>query len=571
MKKVMSYLFADERKITQRILPAVLASLSFVVTFLLTAPLETFFANTMFFDYTVAEMLLPVLLSAGAGHVALFGFCMLLRGRVYNWCISLLTGLSVAGYVQTLFLNSSVGLLDGTEVHWEHMTTQGVLGLMLWIVIIAAVFVLCAVKIDWWRFGVIFLSVLICSMQVTNTLAVVLTSEIDQKSQIEYTRDGELVLSQKDNIIVLSVDSFDLKYADEVYSSNPEYYDEFEGFTWYRNTTPHYSRTFPSLAYIFTGEDYSYDVPYDEYMTKAWEDSTLFEDLSDAGYVSRVYAHGKYVNTDLEYMAKNCENVREVGRNVYSVELEKQMLRLSMYKTMPVLLKPFFETDTAQLNTAYALEGNIALSPNDARFYSRLTGTGLSLDENLGSKGAFTYYHLQGCHAPFSFDENCMPADHDDLDIGKAARGTLTNINEYLRQMKELGIYDSSTIIVTTDHGYTGVAQELERERAVALFYKPAGATGEMVINNDAPQQLSSIMATVLYTAGAQNDDFGTPIPLVEDDAQVTRYFHMSGASADGKVREENLITYEVTGDATDFGNWKKLDTKSIEYPFLND
>lgn len=567
LKWVGKFLFADDRKLSKRILIAALACFAFVLTFMLVGPIEIFFANTLFFEYTVAETMLPVLLTGLAAFLALFGISFALRGRVFNWYVSLLTGLSVASYIQVLFLNSSVGLLDGTEVLWNEMTIEAVLGLALWAFVVFVVFTLANFSKKIWRSAVTFLCILICVMQLTNMMAVIFTSEIDDKSVITVTRDGDQTFSDENNVIVLVADTFDIKFTKEVMENDPQYFDEFDGFTWYKNTTAHYSRTYPSVAYLFTGEECNYDTEYEVYMENAWKDNHFLEDIKDAGYTSRIYAHQKYVNTDSEYMAEYTDNYKEVERNVYSLELEKQMINLSLYRNAPVALKPFFETDTSEINSAFELVGGVGISTNDANFYKRLKSDGITVDSDLGEKGTFTYYHFKGCHTPYNFDENCQLTDKA-VTSKEATRGVLTNISEFLRQLKEQGIYDSSTIIITGDHSTSGRLHELDTERVLTLFYKPAGATGELKEDNS-PQQLVNVRATVLKAMGADYLAYGTPIDEVKEGDDVVRYFHMSAASDDLSMREGYLITYEIKGDANDFSNWKKVDKKPIEYPFL--
>lgn len=53
--------------------------------------------------------------------------------------------------------------------------------------------------------------------------------------------------------------------------------------------------------------------------------------------------------------------------------------------------------------------------------------------------------------------------------------GDLNMITEYIGQLKKLGIYDDTTIIITADHGITGTLEELDYERMPSLFIKPAG------------------------------------------------------------------------------------------------
>ncbi len=567
LKKLKTFLFADSRKLKSRALISLGACLTFVMTYFLAPVIEIFVANTMFFDYTVAQVMLTVGISAVIVFAVLFGLSFLLRGRLLNWYLSLLVGLSVGAYVQSIFMNSSVGVLDGTEVLWKDLATEALIGLAVWGVILFIFFALEQFSKKIWTYAVGFICVLLCVMQLASSVGVFFISEIDEKTTIAATREGEFDLSDKHNVIVLAIDSFDIDFAEEVMANDPQYFDEFDGFTWYKNTTPHYSRTFPSVAYLFTGEDTFYKSEYDDAMAKAWENNNFLEDMKDAGYAVRIYAYQKYVNPDGEYMLDYCDNYLEIEPEINYPKLEKELMKLSLYRTAPVALKPFFETDTAEANSAYTLKNNQALSLTDVYFYNRLTKEKLNTDNESGEKGTFSYYLFRGCHAPYVFDENCVKTD-EKVGVEEATRGALTNVSEYLKQLKELGIYDSSTIIITSDHGRSGKFTELDDSRVVSMFYKPRGAKGEMK-EDMSPQQLVNVRPTVLKEMGIDYKAYGTPFDEVSEDADVTRYAYISGASEDGSIREENLLTYEIKGDANDFKNWTLIDKSPIEYPFL--
>ncbi len=565
--KLKTFLFADSRKLKSRALISFGAVFTFVMTYFLAPIIEIFVANTMFFDYTISQVMLPVGISALVVFIVLFGLSLIMKGRLLDWYLSLLVGLSLGAYIQSIFMNSSVGILDGTEVLWKDLAVEAVIGLAVWGIILFLLFALQQFSKKIWTYTTAFLCVLLSVMQLASSVGVFFISEIDEKSTISATRVGEFDLSDKHNVIVLAIDSFDITFAEEVMENNPEYFDEFDGFTWYKNTTPHYSRTFPSVAYLFTGENSFYNAEYDEAMATAWENNNFLKDMKDAGYAVRIYAYQKYVNPDGEYMLEYCDNYQNIQPEIDYLKLEKEMLTLSLYRTAPTSLKPFFETDTTQANSAYSFTNNQALSLTDVYFYNRLTSQKLNTNNETGEKGTFSYYLFRGCHAPYVFDENCEKTD-EKVTVKEATRGALTNVNEYLRQLKELGIYDSSTIIVTSDHGRSGTITELDAPRVVSMFYKPAGAKGEMK-ESLSPQQLLNVRPTVLKEMGLDYADYGTPFDEVLEDADVTRYMYMSGASEDGSVREENLLTYEIKGDANNFENWKIIDKFPIEYPFL--
>ncbi|MBE6794273.1 MAG: hypothetical protein E7532_04945 [Ruminococcaceae bacterium] len=567
LSKLKNYFWADGRKLKTRALLSLGACLAFVLTYFIAPVIEIFVGNTKFFDYTLGDMLPTVFIFALIVFAVLFGLSFLLRGRILNGYISLLVGLSLGAYIQSVFMNSSVGVLDGTEVLWVDLATEAVIGLCVWGVILIALFAISNLSKKIWTYAVGFLCVLLSVMQLVSGVSIFFISEIDEKSNIQATRVGEFDLSDKHNVIVLAVDSFDVDFAEEVMENSPEYFSEFDGFTWYKNTTPHYSRTFPSVAYLFTGENTFFTNDYDTAMEKAWENNNFIDDMKNGGYAVRIYAHQKYVNPDSEYLLENVDNYKEITPVVDYVKMEKEMLILSLYRNMPVALKPFFETDTTQANSAYSLTNNERISLTDYAFYQRLQTEKLNKDNENGEKGTFSYYLFKGCHAPYVFDEYCKKTS-EKVTVKEATRGALTNVSEYLKQLKELGIYDSSTIIVTADHGRSGTLTELDDSRVVSLFYKPRGAKGE-IKESMSPQQLSNLRPTVLKEMGLEYKSYGTPFDEVAEDADITRYVYASGASDDLKIREENLITYEIKGDANDFKNWKIIDKFPIEYPFL--
>jgi len=568
LKKLKNYLFSDDRKLGARILLGAFASFTFVLNFMIYGPVEIYLGNSRHFVYSLGEVLLPVLLTGLGAFLLIFGLSCLLKGRAYNWYVTLLCGLSFASYLQVMFMNSSVVLLDGTKVMWEHFALSAIIGLCVWVGVLLVLFALLNFAKKIWKGALTFICVLVCFVQIISIVSGAFMTTLDRKSPIMATNEGELDFSDKHNVVVISIDSFDIRYAKEVMNNSPEYFEEFDGFTWYKNTISHNFRTYPNLAVVFTGEECLYDKPYDEYMSEAWEDNKFLEDIKDAGYDSRLYIKSNYINPDVEYLSKYASNYIKVERDVDNIKLEKNMIGLSMYRSLPVALKPFFETDTNKLNNALDAEDYNLVTTKDRDYYSRLRNEGINVSENVGEKGTFTYFHFDGCHTPYDMDANCMPSKTE-LKVEDATRGALTNVNELLRQMKEEGIYDSSDIIITTDHALAGKRRELTRERVVALFYKPAGAKGELIEDNS-PQQLWNIRPTVLKAMGVKNyADYGTPIDEVAQDADIKRYFYMSAANEDGSIREYELVTYEVVGDANDFSNWKLIDRRSIEHPFL--
>lgn len=61
--------------------------------------------------------------------------------------------------------------------------------------------------------------------------------------------------------------------------------------------------------------------------------------------------------------------------------------------------------------------------------------------------------HLFGVHTPYTMNENCEPVEENSVDREAQLSGIYKIISEYIAQMKEMGCYDNSTIIIKADYG----------------------------------------------------------------------------------------------------------------------
>ena len=177
---------------------------------------------------------------------------------------------------------------------------------------------------------------------------------------------------------------------------------------------------------------------------------------------------------------------------------------------------------------------------------------------------------MKGSHEPFFMDENGN-FNYNSTAVKQTA-GNLRMILDYIKLLKEKDLYDDTTIIITADHGLTGTITKLDGPRSISLLVKYPGVNdGKPLTYNSAPVNHDNIRATVLKQLGLDYSDYGPAIDDVAEDAEVTRYFYMSGADGNpGLHRDTNLITYKIEGDINDFNNWSIVEKKPIEYPFYD-
>jgi hypothetical protein len=201
---------------------------------------------------------------------------------------------------------------------------------------------------------------------------------------------------------------------------------------------------------------------------------------------------------------------------------------------MPWVLKPGFRFYTDDVNNAVVGSsqgfGDSPYTSDDPAFYDRLTQDGLSIDDE--GAGSYRFIHLMGAHYPYMMDENAERLEVEGTREDQC-RGALRIVEEYARQLKELGVYDQTTIIVTADHGQWYLTpDDIGEPTTPVLLVKPAGQSSRAALQvSDTPTGHLDIPGTILLEAGGDPDAYGRTVfdvPLPDR----TRYYWAT--SSDG-------------------------------------
>lgn len=588
-KEKLQFLWRDKRRFSARLLTALCAAFAFAFTFFIFGPFDIYCNNMQFFVFGVKYMVWPVVLVGLAVFAGLTGLLCLLKGKIFNYAVSLVFSLTAAGYIQGNLLNADHGTLDGTPVVWSDFKASALLGLLFWAVVILVPIVIQYFSRKAWKVVVRLVSLMIVGAQTVALVVVVATTCFTNVSDNGYfKKDTIYEVSPENNVIVFVFDRFDKRYADAQFEKDPKLEDMFKGFTFYENFTGSYSRTFPSLTYLLTGLRHKYDIPSDDYFKEAWGGQNIVRDIKDAGYETKLY-------TDVKYVVGNTENVKDLASNVAPPthaanprKILSALHGLSAYRYMPECLKLYYHMDTSDISYSYIYgdDGtNDIYDLNDEFFYGELREKGVSLKS--GSKGSFIFYHLRCSHGPYTMDEDghhcSYMQDRDDARF-RQERGDLNMLKMYLELLKEQGVYDKSTIIVTADHGETGRITDLKEEkhtRFPALFIKPANAKDEQMRRSGKQVCQDNLRASILSYFGLDYKKYLSPCPEysyprtieeIGEDEDMVRYFWMSASAAKnlGK-RDKKLVTYEIRGDANDLDNYTEISRETIEVPYYKD
>lgn len=570
-------------------------AISFIVTafvmfsFLIVAPYEMIAGNESSLTYALADVWQIFVVPAVVCTLVVALVVSLLRGSVFNVVVTLLFGFGLASYVQTMLLNGTLPSADGATVDWTRYRVQAVVTFVVWVVIVIMPYVLSRLNRKLVQSAVSFLAAALIIVQVVGVTSLFISlptqsaSSAQSQEQEEdpyyyidesyvVTDEGLFTVSEKDNIIVFVLDMYDTTDLQAALQADPDLLSQMTGFTWFQNTLTSITPTRDAVPSILTGQSFTTDMSYGNLGWYRWGNGPYLRQLAQAGY--SVGAYTDTMPTKLPYIMDYMMNAVAPGdKTTTTISLNQQgaftiMVKCALFRDLPWVFKPFFWFYTDDINQAMVVTQagtttteEVSIAPysiDDASLNQRLLTNGISATDT-GEKGAFRFIHLMGAHYPYTLDENGQEASGTTTRTQQAI-GSMGIVSEYLRQLKELGLYDSATIIITADHGYFESSEpfELLSEPATpVMLVKPAQSAEEAVrplTTSGQPVSTLDIMPTALQNVEGIDVQTEGVNMLTLDDMTRKRVFNSLSKQDNGV--EQGLVQYQVVGDALDISNW---------------
>ena len=152
------------------------------------------------------------------------------------------------------------------------------------------------------------------------------------------------------------------------------------------------------------------------------------------------------------------------------------------------------------------------------------------------------------------------------------ARCGIRRVGAFLDKLRELGLYDSSFIVISSDHGvalppegftgerdvFGGPLSEIAGSALAMLVVKPPQATGPVRIS-EAPSAISDIPSTIIETLGLKNPFKGTSAMKLDESAPRPRQFavYLWNSSLWQADFFPYMDVFTVDGGVADSSAWK--------------
>ena len=503
------------------------AGSTFLVCFLFTfmwlifGPSEIFFANVTDFDFVYGDFVGYMAVFAVAGAFLLTLIIAFLPDKLHGFFLSVVFGISLAGYFQVMFLNKNLDLLGVNPEGYKAEAGRSILNLVIWLAVIAAVTALSFWKRGIWKKVVSYGAAFLLCIQFVAMVSLWFSAKEEAyrypEGQWHLSGEKQYVVSADKNVIVLILDYFSNQYLEPLETAYPGATDFLHDFTYYSNMDCTYFGTFPSLPHMLTGREVSMDQPINEWCREIWENDTtndFYNALGEKGYQLNVYTPDTNILcglNDVKILDDRIANVANDAQetDVFYKLLFKTMAKMSGYRMFPDMLKPYFYANIDEYADIVSVKEN-KINHNNHEFYQGLLENGLRTDK---SSNYVIVQHLMGPHL-YTTDENGYYKEDSTLE--ETSKGCMVIVEEYLNRLKELGVYDDATIIVTADHGGGYDSQ-------VIFYIKEPGETHEVSPVTNAPASFREFLPTIADAAGLDASVYGHTIYDFSENEQRER------------------------------------------------
>lgn len=493
----------------KRTLPIVLLP---IVSYGILGPLEIFFGNQQDLTFQYTDFLGYFLIVCIAAWLSVSAVLAALPERVGIAVSGLVLGFGLASYIQNMFMNVKLSESDGSPMDWEALGIMPMINWVIWVVILLIVLCLALYSKKYWNTISVAVSGFLSAIQLVAAVFLLITAtqtDIHYDISLQASGEKQLSVAPDDNIIVIILDSAGNTHLERMLESYPDALDGLHDFTFYNNADCHFYYTFPSVTHFLTGEEFDFEMESRDWLSKAWASEravNFWDELHKADYACNLYSSDmSYVYGYNENLVGKFDNIIPMDTALNTKTVVKLLAKMSVYKYMPYVIKPFVEVITAEFSGVIEYARGAEVVADNGEFYRQLTDIGLSIDNNM--KNAFIIQHIQGLHRPFALDENAKTVGKYTVTAEETMKGLTVIVDEYLNQLRDLGVYDNAAIMILADHGLWN-----DGDYQPVFFLKRSRETHEEVQVNTAPISLDDFQATVLDLLGKDYSGYGTSI-----------------------------------------------------------
>ena len=570
--------------------------LSPFVLFLL-GPHTIYHANRGEFSSGFTDIAWPwLLLAVAATWSLLLGIgCLicLLSLRLTRLYAALLLAFGILFWAQGNLWVGDYGALDGRAIEWDRLAVRVPYELAVWAVV---PFLAVVLSRSVGRFAA-FTAQLFLVLQL-GALAITWGGAADERQAGEAEPPPELFqFSPERNVIHVVLDEFQSDVFGAMLEEDRAWLDRtFTGFTFFDDHLGAFPSTSFSMPAMLTGKEYRNGQPAREFVRQVFSEGSIFASLNRAGYA--IDATSIMPRPWFEdWFGPDGSPVRAggarykivkpfVSRADYREFTAHQLLELSVSRHVPHVAKRALSENPAWFDRVFVLNSARTeasqrrhIASNSAAFFGQFIDA-----MDLGrDRPAYKLLHMGMPHRPVVLNADCGFIDVTRFSLQSylgQSRCAINLVATFLDRLRDFGIYDSSLIIISSDHGtdlrplgFSGKSASLPAFQGASIArlssiagasrplmaIKPIGQIGALTVS-DAPTAHIDLPATVLGLLGLPAD-LGQQQMLERDPAiprrRVFGMYDLRSRFPEGNLDRLDLLTVER--NSTDATGWSLM------------
>lgn len=533
---ILSLFIKNTKGLVKKYAKALLAGLALSFLFNIYLPIDSFVGNISNFEFPIQEFIGWQLVFCAVCAFAFATLLCIIPDKIFKYVYVVFLGLAVAFYVQYSFLNGKLSLLGVSNDELSVSASTKILNIIVWIAIIAAVSVVVILlkkkkdQVDIIGYG-LYLALHIVSCIL---LLVFAPKEIyGVTTEYYFDSSEQYVVSKNNNVIVIVFDCFDNSYVAPFHEAHPEYFDGLKDFTLYTDTCSVYDSTVTSMSQMFGGAEFDNTLGKYDWFDACWNSektTTFYDELHKNGYTCNCY---NFEMPEPQYLYGKFDNLKKYDEP-HKLELEsfdydnfrRDFAKLAFFRSLPYCLKGSIEFDGLSFREIAIYKISTECYYRNADYYANMNITLSDTDNNY-----FMVNHLNGTHQPCDQDVEIM--------------NSFMIMEGVVDQLQQLGVYDNSTIIFTSDHGYHNEQAEFGWGATPLFLIKPPHTTQDQIVFTSTPEWHEDMMGTIAYLSGIDQDVapkfFGDTIFDYNEDSVRTRIWY-------DRVYDESVPAIYSTG-----------------------
>ena len=555
----------------RRFLTVLFPSLLLPLQLLLFGPHTIYSSNAAEFSAPFWSLVVHVAPSIVAIVAALALIGVLLPSRFFAHYVVLLVALGVTVWAQGNLMVGDYGVLNGQEIDWSGQDWRNRYELALWLGVPLMSLVFARHVFP----TAVFASRILIALQLVLLAYTAAQADPDERAKWQGAPEEIFELSTKQNVFHFVLDGFQSDTFEDIVEADRAQMDrQFSGFTFFKNHMGAFPTTIVSIPAMLTGSVYRNQEPMRRFIAQSFKKASLFGTLKSQGYRVDAVSGLIYGRADATTYYKL--PTPYVTYEVYVQFAGWQLADLALFRHAPHVLKPWIYN-----NQIWRLQNSFGDAVGTrGRRYGPVNGEAFLADYTSKMHAThdvptYKYIHVGIPHWPVSVDANCEYIGAQSLRRPNYTGQSLCavrRVGELLSRLRELGLYDSSLIVVSSDHGvalspegfpgerdiFGGPLSEMSGSSLALLVVKPPHSTGPLRLS-EAPSAISDVPATIVDTLGLKNPFPGTSALKLDEHAPRPRQFaSYLWSSAEWQADFfPYMDVFTVDGRVTDGRAWK--------------